>query len=75
MPIAGTVAPQSPRDPVLCIALCHGHGSVSFTCLQGGFSVLAPIMFYDTDLQKELENNLVAIQFRLIFSFRAWKDL
>lgn len=40
-----------------------------FACLQSdAFSVLAPIMFYNTDLQKELENNLVAIQFRLTFS-------
>ena len=76
MPTAGTVALRLPRDLVLCTALCYGHGPIGFTCLQGGaFSVLASIMFYNTDLQKDLENNLVVIQFRLAFSFRACKDL
>lgn len=39
----------------------------------GAFAVLAPVMFHNTDLQKELVNNLVAIQFRLGKGFETVK--
>lgn len=49
-----------------CSGVCYGHGQTGLAWLQGGaFAVLAPVMFHNTDLQKELVNNLVAIQFRL----------
>lgn len=46
--------------------MCCGCEPTGFACLWGGsFSVVAPLRFYNTDLQKELEIYLVAIEYRL----------
>lgn len=56
-----TAAPKGSCSGMFC-----GHGPTGLAWFQGGaFSVLAPVKLYTTDLQKELEINLVAIQFRL----------
>lgn len=49
-----------------CSGMCYGHGPTGLAYFWGGsFSVLAPVRFYNTDLQKELKISLVAIEFRI----------